>query len=150
MLIDEERPDPDVPLSGVVAVSVGGQVVMVYGSDGVSAWWMLAEPSPQSLWMLSLAKAREISIRLLLAHLPAGYGRLHVDAGMPGPDRADNGVELRGALGSSEPSRLVLGDPPGGDHLVDLLDDSFPSHQIVASLGAPACAGSLSVSVWYP
>jgi hypothetical protein len=31
-----------------------------------------------------------------------------------------------------------------------LLDDSFPSHQIVASLGAPACAGSLSVSVWYP
>ena len=109
---------------------------------------MPVQPGPQTLRVFAVAQALEVAICFLLAHLAVGDGGLHVCACMPSADSTNRSIEFSGSFGCAEPCRFLLGDPPGSDDLVNLLNDAFLSYQLVASLDIPALVGSWSVSLW--
>jgi hypothetical protein len=80
--------------------------------------------------MLTVPKPFDVGVGLLLGHVPGCNGPGHVHLGVTGLDGADRSLEFFGALGGPQIGRFVLGDPSGGDHLVELPADAILVHLI--------------------
>src|SRR5450631_744118 len=94
----------------------------------VPAGPVLSEPRPQSLRVLSVAQAHEVSVCFLLAHFAFGDGAFHMSFGVAGTNIANRSVEVGCALGGSESLCFFFGDPTRSHHLFHLLDDAFLFH----------------------
>lgn len=89
---------------------------------------MLPETSPQTLGVFALAEAFELLSGFLFRHIARTHCRFNVGRGVSGSDSTHNQVHFRRSLSSPESSGLVLGDPSGLDHRVELLDDPVLVH----------------------